>query len=208
MVLQAFVHIEGVEVFGVEAGQEHVDDDGDVDLLLPGHILSALPLDALLHVAVVAVKLLDTEVPAVGLSVNTDDTPEGFLLAQRVHLVVLPLLVKLFLYLHDVAVALGWGREEAGDAEGLVGRILLALELDLIKDLAVFDGVVDAGGGKEGIEAAVVRHLVVHLEDLIHDHLFGHFPRIEAAIPPEAVEGDVEGQHALVFNGVGDGVCV
>ena len=109
MVLQAFVHIEGVEVFGVEAGQEHVDNDGDVDLLLPGHVLSALPLDALLHVAVVAVELLDTEVPAVGLSVNTDDTPEGFLLAQRVHLVVLSLLVKLFLYLHDVAVALGRG---------------------------------------------------------------------------------------------------
>ena len=113
------------------------------------------------------------------------------------------------MYLHDVAVALGRGREEAGDAEGLVvGVRLFTLELDLIKGLAVFDGVVDAGGGKEGIEAAVVRHFIVHLEDLLHDDLFGHIARVEAAIPLEAVEGDVEGQHAFVLNGVGDGVRV
>ena len=68
--------------------------------------------------------------------------------------------------------------------------------------------VVDAGGGKKGIEAAVVRHFIVHLEDLLHDDLFGHIARVEAAIPLEAVEGDVEGQHAFVLNGVGDGVRV
>ena len=32
VVLEVLVDVERVEVFGVEAGEEHVDDDGDVDL--------------------------------------------------------------------------------------------------------------------------------------------------------------------------------
>jgi hypothetical protein len=33
VVLEVLVDVEGVEVFGVEAGEQHVHDDGDVDLL-------------------------------------------------------------------------------------------------------------------------------------------------------------------------------
>ena len=33
VVLEVLVDVERVEVHGVEAGEEHVDDDGDVDLL-------------------------------------------------------------------------------------------------------------------------------------------------------------------------------
>ena len=33
VVLEVLVDVERVEVLGVEAGQQHVDDDGDVDLL-------------------------------------------------------------------------------------------------------------------------------------------------------------------------------
>ena len=35
VVLEVLVHVERVEVFGVEAGEQHVHDDGDVDLLAP-----------------------------------------------------------------------------------------------------------------------------------------------------------------------------
>ena len=33
VVLEVLIDVERVEVFGVEAGEQHVDDDGDVDLL-------------------------------------------------------------------------------------------------------------------------------------------------------------------------------
>ena len=34
VVLEVLVHVERVQVLGVEAGEQHVHDDGDVDLLL------------------------------------------------------------------------------------------------------------------------------------------------------------------------------
>ena len=42
MVLEILVDVERVEVFAVEAGQEHVDDDRDVDLFAPFFGRSAL----------------------------------------------------------------------------------------------------------------------------------------------------------------------
>jgi hypothetical protein len=36
VVFQLLIDVEGVEVFRVEAGEEHVDDDGDVDLVRLG----------------------------------------------------------------------------------------------------------------------------------------------------------------------------
>ncbi|WPL18909.1 hypothetical protein Thiowin_04004 [Thiorhodovibrio winogradskyi] len=33
VLLEVLIDIEGVEVFGVEAGQEYIDDDGQVDFV-------------------------------------------------------------------------------------------------------------------------------------------------------------------------------
>ena len=68
VVLEVLVDVERVEVFGVEAGEQHVDDDGDVDLFAPlvGQvgIGELLVFDALLHVLVVEVELVDAVVGA------------------------------------------------------------------------------------------------------------------------------------------------
>jgi hypothetical protein len=75
VVLEVLVHVQGVEVLGVEAGEQHVHDDGDVDLLGVGQIgiRVLLILDALLHVLVVEVELADTVVGAVAGVVVGDD---------------------------------------------------------------------------------------------------------------------------------------
>ena len=63
VVLEVLVDVERVEVLGVEAGEQHVDDDGDVDLLAAllrqVGVGELLVLDALLDVLVVEVELVD-----------------------------------------------------------------------------------------------------------------------------------------------------
>ena len=76
VVLEVLVDVERVEVLGVEAGEEHVDDDGDVDLLRPCGQVGVgelLVLDALLDVLVVEVELVDAVVGAVCVVVVGDD---------------------------------------------------------------------------------------------------------------------------------------
>ncbi len=67
VMLEVLVHIERVQVFGIEAGEQHVHHDGDVDLVLR-HAWRSLsqvgvgPLlvfDALLHILVVEIELAD-----------------------------------------------------------------------------------------------------------------------------------------------------
>ena len=96
VVLEVLVDVERVEVHGVEAGEEHVDDNGDVDLLLAlaGQVAvgELLVLDALLDVLVVEVEVVDVVVRAVLLVVVGDDGLERGLLSLGVVLVVLLLL--------------------------------------------------------------------------------------------------------------------
>ena len=76
VVLEVLVDVERVEVHGVEAGEEHVDDYGDVDLLgaLVGQVAvgELLVLDALLDVLVVEVEVVDVVVRAVPVVVVGD----------------------------------------------------------------------------------------------------------------------------------------
>ena len=130
VVLEVLVDVERVEVYGVEAGEEHVDDYGDVDLLgaLVGQVTvgELLVLDALLDVLVVEVEVVDVVVRAIPLVVVGDNGLESGLLALGVVLVVLLLLGEVLLDLLDVLVALRWRREDGGDLEGdeLGGRRL------------------------------------------------------------------------------------
>ena len=122
MVLEVLVDVERVEELGVEAGEEHVDDDGDVDLFLTlaGQVAvwELLILDALLDVLIVEVEVVDVVVGAVSLVVVGDDGLERGLLALGVVPVVLLLLGEVLLDLLDVLVALRRRREDAGDLEG------------------------------------------------------------------------------------------
>ena len=105
--------VEGVEVLGVEAGQEHVDDDGDVDLLRALFWEVAvgvlLVLDAFLDVLVVGVELADGVIRAVAGVIVGDDGLERFLLLVRLLLVVFEFLGQVFLELLDILVALRGG---------------------------------------------------------------------------------------------------
>ena len=121
VVLEVLVDVERVEVLGVEAGEEHVDDDGDVDLL-PALLRQVgvgelLVLDALLHVLVVEVELVDAVVRAEALVVVGDDGGERLLLLLGVVLVVFLFLRQVFLNLLHVGAAVGRRREDGGDVE-------------------------------------------------------------------------------------------
>ena len=178
VVLEVLVDVERVEVHGVEAGEEHVDDDGDVDLLgaLAGQVAvgELLVLDALLDVLVVEVEVVDVVVRAVLLVVVGDDGLERGLLALGVVPVVLLLLGKVLLDLPDVLVALRWRREDRSDLEGdELGVVGLALGLKLLEDLVVLDGVVDRGGGQQRVEASASGRGIVLVEDGLSDRLLG-----------------------------------
>ena len=77
VVLEVLIDVECVEVFGVEAGQQHIDDDGEVELfaalLRQVGVGELLVLDPLLDVLIVEVELLNAVVGAEALVVVGDD---------------------------------------------------------------------------------------------------------------------------------------
>ncbi len=86
VVLQVLVHVERVQVLGIEAGEQHVHHDGDVDLLgvrMVG-IGELLVLDALLHVLVVEIEFADAVIGAeAGVVVGDDGLERRFLFFRR-----------------------------------------------------------------------------------------------------------------------------
>src|SRR5690625_3351126 len=226
VVPEVFVHVQGVEVLGVEAGEQHVHHDGDVDLVLMRQIAVGvlLVLDALLHVLIVAVELADDVAGVVPGVVVGNDFFQGGLFLLRVLPVVGPFLGQVFLQLPDILVAVGRGRENAGNVERRVIRVFgLALGLIRLEQPVVSDGVVDGGGGQQGIEAALAGGGLMLGENGVHHRplgdgliglgrfglgtglLFG-LRRVRRAFVLEVV--DMKAQHVAVINGVGDGVGV
>ena len=240
MVLEVLVDVQGVEVLRVEAGEQHVDDDGDVDLVRVGQVAVGvlLVLDAVLHVLVVGIELAELVVGAVAGVVVGDDGLQRGLFVCRVLLVVGLFLRQVFLQLLDVAVALGWRREDAGDVERAeAGRRTLAFRLHLLEQRVVGDGIVDGGGGQQSVEAALVGGGVVLVEDGIHHGALAEVARGFRAGLGLGVVGvgrgwagvevgrvgrggiggrlalgpevvDVEAQDVAIVDGVGDGVGV
>ena len=146
---EILVDVERVEELGVETGEEHVDDYGDVDLFLAltGQVAigELLILDAPLDLLVVEVEVVDVVVRAIPLVVVGDDGLERGLLALGIVPVVLLLLGKVLLDLLDIFVAPRRRREDGGDLERdelWVGGLPFGLKL--LEDFVVLDGVVES----------------------------------------------------------------
>jgi hypothetical protein len=158
VVLEVLVHIERVQVFGIEAGEQHVYDDGDVDFLRV-RVVGIGPLlvfDALLHILIVEIELADAVIGAVAGVVVGEDGLEGGFFLLGLDFVVLLFLRQVFLNLLHIGIALGGRGEDAGDIQRLefgVGGLLLRLHGR--RTDVVFDGVVDGGSGEQGIEPAL-----------------------------------------------------
>ena len=79
VVPEVLVDVERVEELSVEAGEEHVDDNGNVDLLLAlaGQVAvgELLIFDALLDVLIVEIEIVDVVVGAILQIVVGDDCP-------------------------------------------------------------------------------------------------------------------------------------
>jgi hypothetical protein len=75
VVLEVLIDVEGIEVLRVEARQEHVHHDGDVDLLGVGQIAvgELLVLDTLLHILVVEIEFPQAMVRAIAFIVGRKD---------------------------------------------------------------------------------------------------------------------------------------
>ena len=212
VVLEGLVHIESVQVFGIEAGEEHVHHDGNVDFLGMGQILirKLLILDALLHVLIVEVELANAVIGAeAGVVVGEDGLEGGFLLLRFLFVVGF-FLRQVFLNLLHIWIAFGWRREDAGDIERLVIEISLRLVfLHLGEKLEIFDGVVDGGGGEQGIEPALAGGSVVLGQNGLDDlFLFQCLAGLGQFFAFRFKVIDMEAQNVAVFDGVGDGIGV
>ena len=226
---EGLVDVERVEKPGVETGQQHVDDDGDVDLFRPFArqvaVGKLLLLDALLHIPMVeveAVEGVDVVVGVVPAVVVGDDRPQRGLLALGIVPVVLLFLQQVFLNLPDVRVAVGRRREQGGDFQGHECRVGgRPLRLHRLEGLEIGDGVVDRGRGEQGVETSSDRRGGVFVENRPDHRLLGRSlldrPLLgDLAGPIAARIGrragfviiDVELQHVFVFDGVGDGIGV
>ena len=137
-----------------------------------------LVLDALLHVLVVEVEFVDAVVGAEARVVVGDDGLEGVLLLLGVVLVVFLFLRQVFLNLLHVGVALGRRREDGGDIQRDESRgRRLASRPASLEQRVVLDGVVDGGGGEQGVERASAGGGVVLGEDGVDDGALGERSR-------------------------------
>ena len=211
MVLEILVHIEGFEVLGIEAGEQHVHHDGEVDLLLVRQVAVGvfLVLDAFLHVLIVEIKGANIEVDTVLPVVVSYDGLESIFLPVRVLLVVGLLLRQVFLQLGHILVALRGRGEDAGDVQR--DEVLIRLGppgLDLVEQVEVFDGVINGGSGQQGIKTPQIAGPVVLVEYGFHHSLPGQgLTRLDGhAIALEIVH--MEAQHIAIIDGVGDGIGV
>ena len=212
VVLEVLVHIERVQIFGIEAGEQHVHNDGDVDFLCVGKvgIGPLLVFDALLHVLIVQVELADAVVGAVTGVVVGEDGLEGFLLLLWLDGVVRFFLRQVFLNLLHVGIALGGRREDASDIQRLeVGVGLLFFCLQLCEQAVVFDSVIDGRSGEQGIEPAPAGGGVVLGEDGLDNGLLRErFARLGQLFAFRLEVIDMESQDVCVLDGVGDCVGV
>ncbi|SFE02430.1 hypothetical protein SAMN05428977_100512 [Nitrosomonas sp. Nm166] len=212
VVFEVFVHVEGVQVFGIETGEQHVHYDDDVDLLRMGQVLIGvlLILDALLHILIVEVEFVDAVVGAVLRVVIGNDGLERRFLFVRCLFIVGLFLRQVFLNLLHVLVALGRRREHAGDVERLEVRIGgQFFRLHGFEQGVVFDRVVDRGRGQNRIELASGGGGVVLGQDCFNNRFLGEcFARLGFVLAIGLVVINMEAQHVTVFDGVGDGVGV
>ena len=212
VVLQVLVHVQGVQVLGVEAGEQHVHDDDDVDLRAVRKVAVRvlLVLDALLHVLIIEVESAHAVVGSIARVVVGDDAFEGFLLPVGFLLVVGSFLRQVFLYLLNILVALCGRREDAGDVQRpvvLIFRLLFGLRR--LEEFVIFDGVVDRRGGQHGVELASVGGGVVLGENRFDDGFLGEgFIRLGGHLPFRFEVVHMEAQDVPVFDGVRDGVGV
>ena len=89
------------------------------------------------------------------------------------------------------------------------GSAALLLGLNRLEQAEVFDGVVDGGGGEDGIEPAAAGGGVVLGEDGLDDGLLGErLAWLGHVLAFRLVVIDVEAQDVAVLDGVGDGVGV
>jgi len=180
------------------------------ELEAPATLKILLILDALLHILIVEVELADGVIGAVAGVVVGEDGLEGGFLFLGLDGVVLFFLRQVFLNLLHVFVALGRRGEDAGDIQRLevgVGGLFLGLEGR--KKGVVFDGVIDGGGGEQGIEAASAGGGIVLGEDGLDDGAFGEgFAGLGKLFALGLEVIDVEAQDVRVLDGVGDGVSV
>src|SRR5690606_4768172 len=180
VVFEVFVDVKRVQKLGIEAGEQHVHHQRDVDLLCVGQvgIRVLLILDALLHVLIVAVEFADAVVGSVLGVVVGDDGLEGIFLFVGLLFVVGLFLRQIFLNLLHVLVAFGGRGEDAGDVERLeVGVGGLLFRLHYFEQSVIFDGVVDAGHGQHGIELAPGGGGIVFGENGFDDGALGwHHP--------------------------------
>src|SRR6218665_2243363 len=192
MVLEILVDIEGVEVFGIKTGEQHIHHDRHVNLLLVGQVLVGvlLVLDALLHILIVTIEFANAVVGAKAcVVICNDDLERGFFLI-RGFIVVSFFLRQVFLNLLHVFVAFGRRRKHAGDIQWLkIGVCGLLLGLNVFEQGMIFHGVFVQNG--------------------FDDFLFLHtLARLGLVLALGLVMVDMEAKYVAIGDGVGDGVCV
>ncbi len=180
-----------------------------------------LILDALLDVLIVKVEIVEAVVAAIALVVVGDDRLERGLLALGVVPVVLFFLDEVLLNLPDVpSVFLAFfpvffgrvhrRREHGGDLErNEIGVGGLALGLERLENLVVFDRVVDRGGGKQGVEFTPGGGGGVFFEDRFDNRSLGGrraHVRLIRALPFVVI--DVKAQNVAILDRVRDGIFV
>jgi uncharacterized phage infection (PIP) family protein YhgE len=119
---QILIDIQCVEILGVESGQQHVDNDSDIDFVLVRDVLIAVFLRfySTLNILIIGIELRNRMIRAVLPIVIIDDPTQSGFLFVGIFLIVETLLGQILLNLLHVLVAFGRRREDTGYIQRLV----------------------------------------------------------------------------------------
>lgn len=95
MPFQILIDIQCVEILGVESGQQHVDNDSDIDLVLMRDVPVAIFLrfDSALNILIIGIELRNRVIRAVLPIVIVDNPPQSGFFLVGVFLIVKTLLM-------------------------------------------------------------------------------------------------------------------
>ena len=165
MILQVFVHIQSVQIFGVETGQQHIHHNGNVNFVFMRIICVGIFLvfNPLLYVLIIPIKIVDVMAGSILLVIFFDNPHQCLFLFVRLFFIVFFFLGKILLNLLNILISFCRWRKHTSDIQRheFIVSSINAILLSFFEQVVILNGIVDRCSSQDSVVSPVVRHSIM-----------------------------------------------